>query len=235
MGCTSFNIDINFAFLIYYQLVKDCGSKVEKGKTGIDQLDLLKEAQDFIFEETIRRNFSKCPVDPNFYIFSDNMEDSTNSKALGARPATETKTQSRKDRFSDYISNLKGTADAYSDTEQASSNGESKLRNQPTESNDYKEVYFSCRNLLFEASAVIRDSSGTPIEIQSTQSLSQLFAMAIKHEGLVNEMVQKARAQDRRNKDRIKQFKSYHEENKKDQKEAEDATAAELKNAITPN
>ena len=40
--------------------------------------------------------------------------------------------------------------------------------------------------------------------------------MAIKHEGLVNEMVQKARAQDRRNKDRIKQFKSYHEENKKD-------------------
>ena len=36
MGYTSFRIDLNFAFMIYYQLVKESGFKGGKGKTGVD-------------------------------------------------------------------------------------------------------------------------------------------------------------------------------------------------------
>ena len=81
MGYSSFRIDLNFAFLIYSQLLS-CGnqeeSKTQHGRArgSTDQIMLLRQAQDFIFEETIKRNFSQCPVDPKFYIYTDNLEDS---------------------------------------------------------------------------------------------------------------------------------------------------------------
>ena len=38
-------------------------------------MDLLNAVLDMIFSQTVRRNFVRCPVDPNFYIYSDNQHD----------------------------------------------------------------------------------------------------------------------------------------------------------------
>ena len=91
--------------------------------------------------------------------------------------------------------------------------------------------------MLFESIGIVRDSSGSPIETQSTQSLSQLFAMAMKHEELVHEMVQKARAQDRRNRDRMKQFKNYRNVEEFDHEAASEGSisGSEPKSPVSPH
>ena len=62
-------------------------------------------------------------------------------------------------------------------------------RDQPAEANDFKEVYSSCRYLLFEVKGVVKDSKGAEIESKPIKSLSELFEMAQAQGSIVNELI----------------------------------------------
>lgn len=174
-------------------------------------MQLLQSALDSTFNATIKRNFRNCPVNPKFYFYSDNQEDSSscsNSAQTAKNGRGEDTNGKESTVFEDYFKNLKGTSDAYSDTESdLPYYGSSKRANQPEESSDFKEVYSSCRNLLFEATCVVKDSSGSTVLSQPVNSLSQIFDLAMQKEDLVSSMVQKAKGQDRRNRERERQMR----------------------------
>jgi len=137
--------------------------------------------------ETLRRNFVRCPVDPKFYIYADNEKDSyTQKSAAAAKPQGQLSKRNQNTIFRDYQENLKGSPDGLSDVE---SNYRS---NQPDQPSDFKEEYESCRNLLFEVTAVIRDGAGAVVASKPVSALSQVFEMALGHPSLVKDLIKKA-------------------------------------------
>ena len=85
----------------------------------------LRKAQDVVFAETIKRNFAPCPVNPSFYIFQDNSEDSIIQKVSKKSEKTNPEEKSEKKNIFavKYKSNLKGTPDAFSEAESEDSLG----------------------------------------------------------------------------------------------------------------
>ena len=68
---------------------------------------------------------------------------------------------------------MKGTNDAFSDYEY-------KSRDQPKDQpENFREVYSSCKNMLFEVTAVIKNSSGKEVSREPISSLSEIFEMAM--------------------------------------------------------
>ena len=77
MGTAGFRIDLNFAFIMYCKLQEtQFGKLLEQMEDDASHMALLSNAQDIVFQETIKRNFSPCPVDEQYFIFKDNPEDS---------------------------------------------------------------------------------------------------------------------------------------------------------------
>ena len=85
MGYSSFRIDLNFAYLVYYQLLnpqpeqpivaldtESCPNPENLKRKIHDQMKLLNAVQDTTFEKVLTRNFNRCPVNPNFFIYCDN-------------------------------------------------------------------------------------------------------------------------------------------------------------------
>ena len=72
---------------------------------------MLNKTQDLIFSETIRRNFSECPIDPSYFVYDNNQADG------GPGRATKGPLKKPHKAFVDYHANLQNTEDAYSDSE----------------------------------------------------------------------------------------------------------------------
>ena len=79
MGTAGFRLDLNFAFLMHCKLRElfSAGELLkDQAKESMNHMALLNEAQDNVFQKTMRRNFTPCPLDDTYYIFKDNPEDS---------------------------------------------------------------------------------------------------------------------------------------------------------------
>ena len=127
MGTAGFRIDLNFAFVMYCKLQEtQFGKLLEQMEEDVSHMALLNTAQDIVFQETIQRNFSPCPVDEQYFIFKDNPEDSIlpqSKKRLSQRsnaPSNPAKRFNELDKLaisSKYKADLRGTPDAFSDAE----------------------------------------------------------------------------------------------------------------------
>lgn len=89
--------------------------------------------------------------------------------------------------------NLQDTPDAYSDTDDET---KSTKRQETTKKLEIKKMYASCRKLMLEIRAIIKDADGKILDSRPLNKFSELFKLAFTFKDrLIPALIEKAKAQ----------------------------------------
>lgn len=139
MGCVTVVFDLSSAFILYQQL------STQEQKTSLVQL--VESETDQQFAQIIDRNFFKGISNENAYLFKEHEAD--------AMITDQNSSEGRKVRSK--ISNLQHTPDAFSETEDEENLPGTK-KQKPAFKEDVRKTYASCRKLMLDLRAVVRDA-----------------------------------------------------------------------------
>ncbi|CDW82921.1 UNKNOWN [Stylonychia lemnae] len=180
-----FRMDISFLILLINSLKKQ-GKIIDGDEMSQEK---FKHAIDDVFNKLIRRNFQQFQPDPEFFIFKHSKLDEDLVKELSTPIKGDKKSPINfsNDNVEDslnYLVDLWGTKDSYSDSEDASDNIRKPNRD-ALKALGIEQIYDSGKRLLFKVNVVIRDCQGKKVVDQQLEKISDIF---LKYDHLIQDV-----------------------------------------------